>query len=127
MSRWENFTIPEPEKKVLKVPALRATRRSPKLEFPVPNKWGFGLKIALRQVAKKFPEYHLPVTNEFLPLKTSEGVEVNTLGRWAWGVPGYMGHLVFEGGVKDKIVIYYPEGSPPELITLLQKAVSHLK
>ena len=54
MSNWNDFKVEkENNNKVLTVPMQRANRGSPKLEFPKPNKWGGGLKIAIRQVAKK--------------------------------------------------------------------------
>jgi len=131
MSNWNDFKVEkENNNKVLTVPMQRANRGCPKLEFPKPNKWGGGLKIAIRQVAKKLPEYHLPIQNQVLPMtvETQEGekIEVNTLGRWAFGVPGYMGHLMFEGFNQEKIIIYYPEGSPKELLEMLEKAVNSL-
>jgi len=131
MSNWNDFKVEkENNNKVLTVPMQRANRGCSKLEFPKPNKWGGGLKIAIRQVAKKLPEYHLPIQNQVLPMtvETQEGekIEVNTLGRWAFGVPGYMGHLMFEGFNQEKIIIYYPEGSPKELLEMLEKAVNSL-
>ena len=132
MNKWERFEAPGEDMKnsPLHVPGRRAHRGGLKAEFPLPNRWGFSLKVVIRQAAKKLPEYHLPVKNDFLPttVRTQEGeeIEVDTLGRWAFGVPGYQGHLLFEGGTSDSIVIYYPEGTPKELLELLQKAVHML-
>ena len=131
MNKWTNFKVEKGNNnKTLTVPMQRAHRGCPKLEFSKPNKWGGGLKIAIRQVAKKLPEYHLPIQNQVLPMtvETQEGkkIEVNTLGKWAFGVPGYAGHLVFEGYNQREIAVYYPEGSPRELLEMLEKAVKLL-
>jgi len=130
MSKWNDFKVKKEDNKVLTVPAQRADRGCPKLAINKPNKWGYSLKVAIRQVAKKLPEYHLPIQNSYLPMtvETQEGkkIEVNTLGKWAFGVPGYAGHLMFEGFNPKEIVIYYPEGSPKELLEMLEKAVKLL-
>ena len=137
MSRWEKFLEEEvedlsPMRREVEVPFRRAHRGSPSLVFNTPNKWGYGLKMVIRRVAKKLPEYHLNIRNpnpDIYRGRDDHGkpIPVNTLGRWAFGVPGYMGHLVFEGGESDRIVIYYPEGSPQELISLLRKSVNLLE
>ena len=132
MSKWNNFNVKEKKKeKVLWVPVQRANRGAPCLVFNKPNKWGPSIKVVIRQMAKKLPEYHLPINNEFLPMtvETQDGreIKVSTLGRWAFGVPGYMGHLLFEGFNQKKIIIYYPEGSPKELLEMLEKTIKLLK
>lgn len=131
MSKWNDFNVEETKKeKTLCVPVQRANRGSPCLVFNKPNKWGPSIKVAIRQIAKRLPEYHLPIKNEFLPMTVEQDgkeIKVNTLGRWAFGVPGYAGHLVFEGFNFDQIVIYYPKGSPKELLELLEKAIKSLK
>ena len=132
MSKWANFqTETKPKIDALYVPIERAHRGSPSLVFNIPNRWGFSLKIAIRQIAKKLPEYHLPIKNEYLPMivKTQENeeIEINTLGKWTFGTPGYMGHLLFEGNERKKVVIYYPKNSPKELLNMLEKAVRNLK
>jgi len=131
MNNWNDFKIEkENNNKILTVPMQRANRGSPKLVINKPNKWAYSLKVAIRQTAKKMPEYHLPIQNQILPMtvETQEGkkIEVNTLGKWAFGVPGYAGHLMFEGFNPDQIVVHYPKNSPKELLELLEKAVERL-
>jgi len=107
-----------------------ATYNSPCFDFPVENKWGYSMKVVLRSVAKKLPEYHTPVE----PVRhgrsdSGEEIPVNTLGRWAFGVPGYQGHCIFDGFCKH-IKIYYPKcGKELEeaLWVLFSKAVSALE
>ena len=128
-NKWEGFEIEKEEKKV-RVPIMRAHRGSPQLVVEKPNRWGFSLKQVIRQAAKRLPEYHLKIYNERLPLEveTEDGstIIVDTLGRWAFGVPGYRGHLMFEGGETGRIIVYYPEESPAELVAMLQKAIAKL-
>jgi len=133
MSRWEEFEKEnlEEKKNVVEVPFVRAHRGCNSIVVNTPNRWGYGLKIAIRQVAKRLPEYHLRIKNPDPEVccgrdQSGNKIPIDTLGRWAFGVPGYMGHLVFEGGRKDKIIIYIPPGSPPELIALIEKATKLL-
>ncbi len=132
MSGWYpiNEEIREVLKKSLKleVPSDFANFASPALVFGIPNKWGSSLKLAIREAAKHTPEYFFPIDFPFSGKSESgEEIPVNTLGRWVFGVPGFAGHLVFEGGTEDKIVIHYPEGTPEEAKTMIRKAVENLQ
>ena len=110
--------------KALRVPVVWANRTCPALVIEKPNRWGFELKNAIRQIAKHFPEYHLPIEPTWTGRNDAgEEILVNTLGRWAFGVPGFRGRLMFEGGELRRIVVYYPPESPPELISMLEKAI----
>jgi len=130
-SKWTNFEVNEveiEEKKNIEVPSVPpGSRTGIKLEFHKPNRWGFALKQVIRQACKKFPEYFLPLANSF-EVTTLEGkkVVIDTLGKWAFGAPGWASRLLFEGGERKKIVIYLPKNAPKELISLLQKAVEAL-
>jgi len=115
-------------KEAIKVPLKPAHRGCPRIEFDVPNRWGGGVKVAVRSVCKNLPEYYLRIEPVLMGRDDSGNeIPVNTLGKWAFGVPGCRGKLMFEGGETSKIVIYYPEGSPPELLSMLEKAVLQLK
>ena len=114
MSKWDEFAPVEEEvSDVLEVWGSWANWKSPVIVIDKPNIWGFSLKYALRHAAKKTKEYWLPVNG---PVVEHEGKEiaVNTLGRWAFGVPGWRGRLMFEGGTEDKIVVHYPAELSPE-------------
>jgi len=98
-----------------------------KMEFPIKNKWGYGLKIAIRNIAKTLPLYRLPV--EITPLVAGESDEgdaipIDTLGRWLFGVPGYAGHIRVLGG-EDNISVRCPD--VPEAQELITVAVEKLK
>lgn len=125
MSKWEKFK-PEEEPKEVRVPEQWATWTSPSLVIEKPNRWGFNLKTAIRRIAKRLPEYHLPIKPSYTIYNENKEISVNTLGRWAFGVPGFRGRLTFEGGEPSRIIIHYPEGSPPELIAMLEKAVKQI-
>lgn len=95
--------------KKLKLPAR--TIAEVKMEFPIKNKWGYGLKIAIRNVAKTLPLYRTPV--EIKPLVTGKSdkadkIPINTLGRWLFGVPGYAGHIRVMGG-EDNVSVHCPD------------------
>lgn len=117
--------------KGLYVPQARAIRSYSKIEVNKPNKYGYQLKLAIRNLAKKHPNYHLKIYNEFLPTtvtnpSTWNDINVDTLGKWMFGVPGYKGHLIFDGSIEDKIIIYYPEKTPKEAIDLLNDIINKL-
>lgn len=97
------------------------------------NIWGTGLKVAIRECAKQFPEYFMPVVltgyeNKPLAVKTDDGKEIviNTLGKWLFGTPGYKRHIIVDSFEQDKIVVHYPEQAPQEVPILLQKAIDLL-
>ena len=100
----------------MKVPVERASRASLCISTNVINKWGYSLKAVLRKACKRFPEYFAPVEGDYLPK------EVTSLGRWMFGIPGYKGHLVFEGGEKY-IKVFIPRGCPQEAILYIRKAL----
>jgi len=128
MSKWTDFEVKPEEKKAIEVPLVPpGSRIGVKLEFQKPNRWGFGLKQVIRQACKGFPEYFLPLANPF-EVTTTEGekITIDTLGKWAFGTPGWASRLLFEGGESKKIVIYVPKNVPQELVSLLQKAVESL-
>lgn len=90
-----------------------------------PNKWGYSLKQVIREKAKRNPLYHTPI--EITPPVTGdEGVAINTLGRWLFGVPGYRGQITVRGGREDAIEIEVPSEIPAEGIKLLMEAANNL-
>jgi len=75
-------------------------------------------KLLVRDAANKTQWYYLPVV--LVPdvqgrSDTGEVVEVNTLGRWLFGVPGYQGNARFIGW-PDVPYVELPEGCPDEVI-----------
>jgi len=97
-----------------------------KIQAPIKNRWGFSLKVAMRQVAKSLPEYKRVIIHK-VSGRDDNGNEIpiNTLGRWIWGVPGYMGNAVFDGGA-EMVTVWVPREAPPEAIALIKKAMERL-
>ena len=73
-------------------------------------------KVLVRCVAKKHPNYYLPVSL-VPPVQGRDDagrpVPVDILGRWLFGVPGYAGNAVFDGH-SDPPGVWLPEEAPPE-------------
>ncbi len=109
---------------ILLLPARIASRH--REEILVKNSWGYGLKIAIRQEAKALPLYWKPVEIEPLVAGRADNgdiIPINTLGRWLFGTPGYMGHIMVEGGSAN-VAFRCPE--LPEAIELIRQAVGRL-
>jgi hypothetical protein len=110
----------------IKAPVTHASRGGKKLMLPPKcARYGHSLKTALREVAKRLPLYHEPVeTNPPLVGETDRGevVPVNTLGRWIFGVPGCVGHAIFD----PEPAVYLPPDAPPEAEALIWEAVKLL-
>lgn len=119
---------------MLKLPVrLPVHHGSPAIEYHAKNIWGTSLKFAIRECAKQLPEYHMPIIiegyeTEPLTVKADNGktITINTLGKWIFGTPGYMGHVIVDSFKTDKIVVHYPELAPPEIPNLLKKAIEML-
>jgi len=75
-------------------------------------------KVLVRDAAKHAAWYHLPIV--LIPevqgrSDAGEEIEVNTLGRWLFGVPGYQGNARFIGW-PDVPYVELPEWCPDEVI-----------
>lgn len=115
------------QKEEIIVPTQRARRNDDAVIFFKPNIHSFGLKVAIRNIAKTLPEYHLPIEFKngearFGSRDTGDFIPINTVGRWIFGVPGYMGHAIFEGGEQKRIAIWLPINTPDIIKELLAKA-----
>lgn len=75
-------------------------RDCPLLEDP------YHVKLYIRQLAKIMPIYHTPVS-----VDVDNDIPVNTLGRWLFGVPGYMGHYA-QRVYDDHVEILLPSVNP---------------
>ncbi len=111
----------------IKLPKTRASRAGQKLEVQKPNTYGFGLKIAVRNAAKNLAAYHTSIDCDICGRSdVGEEIPINTIGRWIFGTPGYMGHAIFEGGNINSIVIWLPVGTPQVVSDLLIAACNIL-
>ena len=92
------------------------------------NIWGTGLKIQLRDVAKNHPMYFFPIDIGDVTGHDDSGnkIPINILGKWLFGVPGYMGHIRVDSGA-DVVTVHLPENCPEEAIQLTEEVVKSLK
>ncbi len=70
--------------------------------IPAGEKWGYNFKLKLRDVAKKSPIYFQKI---FCPIcgrdDNGKEIPIDTVGKWLFGVPGYMGHIrAFDGHIE---------------------------
>jgi hypothetical protein len=87
-------------KMVLRLPVRGFLSRKVIYEFPKlkGRVEGGGFKLYLRDSLRRVPEYNIPVEVEIdVYGRTADGVpiEINTLGKWLFGVPGYAGNARF--------------------------------
>jgi len=77
-------------------------------------------KIHLRNIAKNIPEYHQKIETGICGQDgLGNKIPINSVGRWLFGVPGYMGHIRvmhWEGDCK----IDFPADSPEIVHRLVQ-------
>lgn len=88
-----------------------------KITIDLPEYFGGGAKIFIRNVGKEMDLYHTHIN---CPVNGStddgEVIPINTLGRWVFGVPGYMGHIIVRQSEGETIArINYP-GNAPEMV-----------
>lgn len=102
-----------------------------KHEFPVRNIWGTCLKSTLKNVAQTLPLYHIPIEldltnqtkNSTKKFNGSEFDELNTLGGWLFGLPGYASNMVVESFERN-ICLRLPQ--IPQVIELMNQTVEKL-
>lgn len=83
--------------------------------------------MVIRDEARKLQLYYQPVTVDPLVAGRSDGgkeIPINNLGRWVFGTPGYMGHIVVESFCKY-IAFRCPD--VPEAMDLIIRAVNALE
>lgn len=90
------------------------------------NKWGSSLKLKLREVAKKNPLYGKKIDCNVSGQDENGGdIQINSVGKWTFGVPGYMGHIRCQQN--EQVIVQLPKGCPPEVVELITWAVEKLK
>lgn len=112
----------------LPLPGRRASRAALKLVIDKPNRYGVNLKVAIREKAKKIAAYHCAIKWPFSGHTDSgDEIPINSVGRWIFGTPGYMGHAIFEGGCSEQIVIWLPLGTPQIVSDIIIDACNMLE
>jgi len=114
----------------LKVPA-RVVGEPVVISVQKRNRWGYALKIALRNACRSDELYSLPI--ETVPVVTGKSdltgeiIPIDTLGKWVFGVPGYRGHIRVNGDMDDELTVELPAGAPSEAFALVERGLKKLK
>lgn len=91
------------------------------IRLPGNKPMGGFAKIYLRNIAKGFPEYHQKIETGISGEDNfGNEIPINTVGRWLFGTPGYMGHIRvsnWDGDIKVEV----PADSPEIVFKLLKK------
>jgi len=90
------------------------------IEIDAKRQLGITATVWAQEQARKIDEYDLPIDNwQIGKDKDGNEIQVNTLGRFLFGVPGYDGHvrIVPED---TRVTIYYPS-EPNESEELFNK------
>ena len=93
------------------------------IEITLLKPLGLTAEVLVKEFARQLPDYYYPFTGGVRGRdKDGNEVEVNTIGRWMFGVPGYPGAARIVPD-RNKILIYYPEHSAEpieEFVALLK-------
>ncbi len=99
----------------------------------LPEPMGGSAKVFLRTVAKEQLStlFHRPIECGISGRSDiGQLIPINSVGRWLFGVPGYMGHVVVSNWGDDLCKVEFPTGSPlavGELVEALKREVESLK
>lgn len=100
----------------------------------LPEPMGGSARLFLREVSKKQLSsiYHFPIETGICG-RTDSGKEIpiNSVGRWLFGTPGYMGHgrVRFLDDVGKEILFQFPKNSPlvvHQLVAEIKKKIEAL-
>lgn len=87
---------------------------------------GLTAQVYIHEVARKLSLYNQEINCEAKGEdKEGNKIEVNTVGRWLFGVPGYAGHLRIAPS-SNNVSIYFPKKSPKvvhDLVLQIKQAV----
>jgi hypothetical protein len=100
---------------------------SKKISISASKQYGVLVRIYIQEEARKLTNYNTPIDSS-LKGQSVEGamIEVNTLGRWLFGVPGYEGRVRVVS-VNDEIDIFYPSKSSDIVENFLQEIKSNIE
>jgi hypothetical protein len=89
----------------------------------LPRPMGGSAKLFLRDVARnEIPEYHRPIVIGISGrTNTGEEIPINTVGRWLFGTPGYMGHVKVSNWEGNEAQVEWPSQAPDVVYTLIAK------
>lgn len=100
---------------------IRLNDHSEMVAIRLPHPMGGSAKIYLRNVAKEIKRlYHLSIeTGISGHTDSGEAIPIDTLGKWLFGTPGYMGHIRVSNWDGCDAKVEYPKNSPPEVVELI--------
>lgn len=83
-----------------------------RIGIQAPKPLGVTAKVYVMEQARKLPDFNQEIDCSASGQdKDDKKIEVDSLGRWLFGVPGYTGHIRISP-VDDKVMIYYPKKAP---------------
>ena len=104
----------------------RLTPLDERVDLQAPKALGATAKVVVQETARKLPLYDQSIS---CPAKGQDEkgkeIEVNSVGRWLFGVPGFQGHIRIVPE-DNQVSLYYPKQSPKvvhELISSLKEAI----
>ncbi len=101
----------------------RLRDRSRVLVIRLPRNMGGSAKMFVRDVAKNEVKalYFANIQCDIQGKSNSgEAIPINTVGKWLFGVPGYMGHIRVSNWEGRDAKVEFPQASPPEVSQLLE-------
>jgi hypothetical protein len=101
----------------------------------IKNLWGYELKNAIHNEAKKLEAYHKKIEWSAVGYDDDGNpIPIDSVGKWIFGVKGYAGHVIFDyqghdicpGVFKDKVRISLPLETPGIVTEILIAAIKNL-
>jgi len=90
----------------------------------LPGSMGLNAKIYLRNIAKdQVPQIYFLSIETGISGRTNSGDEIpiDSVGRWLFGVPGYMGHIRVSNWEDRDCKVEFPKDSPEVVHQLIEK------
>jgi hypothetical protein len=80
---------------------------------------GLTAQVYIHEVARKLPLFNQEIDCDAQGQdKEGNKIDVNTVGRWLFGVPGYAGHVRIASSA-NTVSIYFPKESPKAIYDLV--------
>lgn len=89
----------------------------------LPKPMGGSAKVFLRNVGNKEVEdlYHFPIQVDIKGRSnTGQPIPIDKVGKWLFGVPGYMGHVRVSNWEGTDCKVEFPADSPTEVHALIE-------
>jgi len=94
----------------IKLPNVAQPDQFAEIQISTSKPFGIGARVFVQEVARKLEAYQFPIESDLKGQdKTGREIEVNTLGRWLFGVPGVNPHVLISAQ-GNTVFIRYPAG-----------------